>query len=38
MLKKIPGNFEKDSVECSRRFRGMLKKIPWNVEEDSGEC
>ena len=37
MFKKIPGNAQedsgecskrKDSEECSKRFRGMLKKIP----------
>ena len=38
MFKKIPGNVQKDSGECSRRFRGMFKKIPWNVQENSGEC
>ena len=38
MFKKIPGNVQKDSGECSRRFRGMFKKFPGNVPEDSGEC
>ena len=37
MLKKILGNVEEDSGECSRGFRGMLKKIPWNVDKDSRE-
>ena len=37
MLKKIPGNFSKDS-RGSRGFWGMLKNIPRNVQEDSGEC
>ena len=27
MLKKIPGNVEKDSGECSRRFREIFRKI-----------
>ena len=38
MLKKIPGNDQKDSGEYPRRFRGMFKKIPGNVRRDSGEC
>ena len=38
MLKKIPGNAQEDSEECSKRFRGMLKKIPGNVQKDSGKC
>ena len=38
MFKKIPGNIQKDSGECSKRFRGMFKKILGNVEKDSGEC
>ena len=38
MLKKIPGNVEEDSGECSKRFRGMFQKIPGDVEEDSWEC
>ena len=38
MFEKIPGNVQKDSRECSKRFRGMLKKIPGNVQKDSGEC
>ena len=37
MFKKIPGNVEKDSGECSRRFPGMFKKILGNVIKDSGE-
>ena len=37
MLKKIPGNVQKDSGEFSRRFRGMFKKNPGNVRKDSGE-
>ena len=38
MFKKIPGDVERDSRECSRRFQGMLKKIPGNAQEDSREC
>ena len=38
MLEKIPGNVQKDSGECSRRFRGMFEKIPGNIQKDSGEC
>ena len=45
MLKKIPGNVQQDSEECSRgfqecskRFGGMFEEIPGNVQEDSGEC
>ena len=38
MFKKILGNVQEDSGECSRRFWGMFKKIPENVQEDSGEC
>ena len=38
MLKKIPGNAQEDSEECSRRFQGMLSKILGNVQEDSTEC
>ena len=38
MLKKIPGNVQKDSGECSTRFRGMFKKILGNAQQDSGEC
>ena len=44
MLKKIPGNVQKDPEECSRRFQGMLKKIqgmfnniPRNVQKDPGD-
>ena len=37
MLKKIPGNVQEDSGECSTRFRGMFEKIPGNVRGDSGE-
>ena len=37
MLKNIPGNVQKDSGECSKRFRGVLEKIPGNVRKDSGE-
>ena len=36
-FKKIPGNAQEDSGECSKRFRGMLKKIPGNVRKDSGK-
>ena len=38
MLKKIPGNVQKDSGECSTGFRGMFNKTPGNAQEDSGEC
>ena len=38
MFKKIPGNVQEDSPECSRGSRGMFKKIPGNVRKDSGEC
>ena len=38
MLKKIPGNVQEGSGECSVRFRGMFEKIPGNVQEISGEC
>ena len=38
MFEKIPGNVQKDSGECSRRFWGIFEKIPGNVQEDSGEC
>ena len=38
MLKKIPGNAQEDSGECSARFRGMFNKILRNVRKDSGEC
>ena len=38
MLKKIPGNVQEDSGECSKIFRGMFKKISGNVQEGSGEC
>ena len=38
MLKKIPGNVQEDSGECSTRFRGMFKKTPGDVRRDSGEC
>ena len=38
MLKKILGNAQEDSGQCSRRFRGMLNKIPGNAQQDSGEC
>ena len=44
MLKKIPGNVQQDSEECSRgfqecskRFGGMFEEIPGNAEEDSEE-
>ena len=33
----IPGNVQKDSGECSTRFRGMFEKIPGNARKDSGE-
>ena len=38
MFEKIPGNVQKDSGECWKRFRGMFKRIPGNVQKDSGEC
>ena len=38
MLKKILGNVEEDSGECSKRFRGIFQKILGNVSKDSGEC
>ena len=38
MFKRVPGNVQEDSGECSNRFRGMFKKIPRNVRKDSGEC
>ena len=38
MFKRIPGNVEEDSGECSGGFRGMFEKIPGNVRRDSGEC
>ena len=34
----IPRNFEEDSGECSRGFRGLLKKIPGNIRKDFREC
>ena len=34
MFKKIPGNVQEDSGECSRRFQGMLKKISGNLNLD----
>ena len=37
MFQKIPGNVQRDSGECSRRFRGMFKKIPGDTQEDFGE-
>ena len=37
MLKKIPGNAQENSAECSSGFRGMFKKIPGNAQEDFGE-
>ena len=36
MFKKIPGNVQEDSGECSRGSRGMFKKIPGNVRKDPG--
>ena len=38
MFHKIPGNVQKDSEECSKRFQGMSKIIPTNIANDSGEC
>ena len=38
MLKKILGNVEEDSGECSKRFRGIFEKMLGNVSKDSGEC
>ena len=35
MFKRIPGNVEEDSRECSRVFREIFQKIPGNAEEDS---
>ena len=37
MLKKIPDNAQKNSGECTRRFRGMLVNIPGNVDQDFEE-
>ena len=37
MLKKILGNAQKNSGECTRRFRGMLVNIPGNVDQDFEE-
>ena len=37
MFKKIPGNVQEDSGECSKKFQGMFKKIPGNGQEDFGE-
>ena len=37
MLKKIPGNVEEDSGECSRGFQGMFEEIPGNIRRDSVE-
>ena len=34
MFEKIPGNVQKDSGECSKRFRVMFKKIPGNLNLD----
>ena len=34
MLKKIPGNVQRDSEECSTRFQGMLQKILGNPNLD----
>ena len=45
MFQKIPGNVERYSGECLKRFRGMFEeirgmfqKIPGNVSKDSREC
>ena len=38
MFRKIPGNVQEDSGECSIRFREMSLKIPGNVIKYSGEC
>ena len=38
IFKEIPGNFIKDSRECSGRLRQMILKIPGNALGDSGEC
>ena len=35
MFEKLPGNVQRDSGECSRKFRGMLVKVPENVGKDS---
>ena len=37
MFKRVPGNVQEDSGECSRRFQGMFERIPGNVQEDFGE-
>ena len=34
MFKKIPGNVQRDSGECSRGFPGMLNKISGNLNLD----
>ena len=36
MFKKIPGDVQKDSGKCSKRFRALFKKISGNVQEDTG--
>ena len=36
IFKKIPGKFEEDFRECSRRFQEILAKILGNVNEHSG--
>ena len=38
MLKKIPGNVQEDSRECSKRFQGILKKIPTNLIKKPGNA
>ena len=37
MFKRIRRNVQKESGECSRRFREMFEKIPKNFQKDSGE-
>ena len=38
MFQKFPGNVQRDSGECSRKFRAMFEEIPGKVQGDSGEC
>ena len=37
-IKKIPGNVQEDSRECSKRFQGKLKKIPMNLIKKPGNA
>ena len=37
MFKRIRKNVQKESGECSRRFREMFEKIPKNFQKDSVE-